>query len=141
MEELLSLGPIKLRKLSTARAYIEDKMLIVNLNKTYKRNEHSVVSFEDLKVEHDFEEAIHQVDVNSEVLVNQTIVELHESPGKSESGILVLVSHDTADELSEFLVSNVLETILILEVVVGEFKQAIVACDVLALALLHELHR
>ena len=103
----------------------------VNL-KSYSWNVNDVVKLVDLEVENCLKHVVDDVYVEFKVLLIQIVIQLQESSKQSESRKLVLILQDASDELGELLVSNILQTIPVLEVIVCPLDKIDIGCKVLS---------
>ena len=104
--------------------------------KTYSWNVDDVVKLVDLEVENCLEHVVDDIDVELKVLLIQVVIKLQESSKQSESRKLVLILQDAPDELRELLVSNILQTISVLEVIICPLDKIDVRCKVLSFVLI-----
>ena len=78
---------------------------------------------EDLEVEDCLVHVVDEVNVELQIVLRKLFKEAKEAGKKAEPGILILVLHQRADKLLEFLVRYILEPIFIVEEFPGPFDE------------------
>ena len=107
--------------------------------KTYQRNQNNFVLINDREVENSLVHGLDQINVKFQVTIFQLVVKLQEATSKSQARQFVLKLEDGANKLSELLVGDVFQTVAVLEELIGELKQALIARNVFAFARLRLL--
>ena len=107
--------------------------------RTYQGNKNNLVLIDDREVEYSLVHGLNEIDIKLQVAILQLIVKLQEATSKSQARQLVLKLEDGANKLSELLVGDVFQTVAVLEELIGELKQALIARNVFAFARLRLL--
>ena len=107
--------------------------------RTYQGNKNNLVLIDDREVEYSLVHGLNEIDIKLQVAILQLIVKLQEATSKSQARQFVLKLEDGANKLSELLVGDVFQTVAVLEELIGELKQALIARNVFAFARLRLL--
>ena len=103
------------------------------------RDQHGLVLLLKFEVEDNLEHDLDDIDVQFDVVLLQLFKELQEAPKYPEASMFLLVLKNRAYELLEFLFSNILKTVAILEEFVGPLNQVSVRCQSLAFICFQQL--